>query len=195
MARPRRRARRRHGLYAIGRLHDQFNAPRLVNVFSVAIAPNGDCWAAGWNGHESSLAYFAQCRHTGVIASGFTPSQFSWLDIDGKGNLVTIGEHPQSLPGFFVCIYSGCDPECSLVGGPLQSRAARVTLTRKPNVWSSPIMRSSGLTSTHTARTVLSTNTVSATVWQADSSARHSVRVLKNSSENRNRRRPHRARR
>jgi hypothetical protein len=93
-------------------------APTLYDVFNVAIAPNGDCWANGWNGDETILFYFAQCRHRGVIATGYHADILgASLDIDGNGNLVTIeGQgHPSSL-----YIYSGCNPSCKLVRGPFQ---------------------------------------------------------------------------
>jgi hypothetical protein len=94
-------------------------APTLYNVASVAIAPNGDCWATGWNGIEYILFYFAQCRHRGVIATGYQAGRASTaLDIDGNGNLVTIGGYGDSPSSLY--IYSGCNPSCKLVGGPFQ---------------------------------------------------------------------------
>jgi hypothetical protein len=95
-------------------------------LLGVALAPNGDCWASGAERISShkiipALAYFAHCRGRGVFANGFQPSGTlaAGLDIDDNGNLVVGvgGDHP---PGLAEYIYSGCNPTCSLVGGPFR---------------------------------------------------------------------------
>jgi hypothetical protein len=95
-----------------------FLTPKIRNVFAVALAPNGDCWASGTepNGYEE-LAYFANCRGRGVIATGFQEFPYG-LDIDDHGNLVVISAYGYGRSALY--IYSGCNPTCSLVGGPFQ---------------------------------------------------------------------------
>jgi hypothetical protein len=83
-------------------------------VYSVAVAPNGDCWASAQSAKYSNfLVYFPHCRHNGVRATGTENAEFG-LDIDANGNLVatTFAFNP------YVLVYSGCNPACTLVGGP-----------------------------------------------------------------------------
>ena len=65
--------------------------PNLLEVAGVALAPNGDCWADGLSpAFTASLVYFQGCTGSGVVATGFTNAFAGGLDIDNKGNLVTI---------------------------------------------------------------------------------------------------------
>jgi hypothetical protein len=92
-----------------------------VDFFAVALAPNGDCWATGYPRHQPSaslvLVYFAHCRGRGVIATGFQIPGDKGLDIDDNGNLVILS-YASSTSQLY--IYSGCNPACTLVGGPFQ---------------------------------------------------------------------------
>jgi hypothetical protein len=91
-------------------------------MLGVALAPNGDCWATGMNYASSesggpALAYFAHCQGRGVIASGFqNPKYLRGIDIDDSGNLVVISCGNSAA----LYIYSGCNPACTLVGGPFK---------------------------------------------------------------------------
>jgi hypothetical protein len=90
-----------------------------VAMLGVALAPNGDCWATGASSAGPVLAYFAHCRGHGVIASGFQNSgEVRGIDIDDNGNLVVISGLSSTPSELY--IYSGCNPTCSLVGGPFQ---------------------------------------------------------------------------
>jgi hypothetical protein len=84
-------------------------------VNGVALAPNGDCWAAGQ--YPRTLTYFARCRRPGVTATGFQGRFPSGLDIDDDGNLVAVETLAHHHTGSMY-IYSGCNPACTLVGGP-----------------------------------------------------------------------------
>jgi hypothetical protein len=91
-----------------------------MEMYDVALAPNGDCWATGFNrpSRSPALAYFAGCRHNGVIATGFLSG--SVRDIDDNGNLVVISGASGTSQLY---IYSGCNPSCKLVGGPFQLKS------------------------------------------------------------------------
>jgi hypothetical protein len=79
----------------------------------VALSPNGDCWASGLDKHlNGTLFYFKGCAGSGVRASNFKDQSPFGLDIDNQGNIVSI----DSSRGFYV--YSGCTPNCKLLGGP-----------------------------------------------------------------------------
>jgi hypothetical protein len=97
-----------------------------MEMSGVALAPNGDCWATGGEYTPTrdhryvgpALAYFAHCRHSGVIATGFQNQGYvRGIDIDDNGNLVVIAPASSSSQLY---IYSGCNPACTLVGGPFQ---------------------------------------------------------------------------
>ncbi len=88
--------------------------PNMYKVAGVAMDKKGNCWASALN--ESSgatLTYFAGCTGAGVAATGFENSSYGGLDIDRKGNLVSIDIYASAL-----YVYSGCNPACTLVGGP-----------------------------------------------------------------------------
>jgi hypothetical protein len=88
--------------------------PNMYETAGVAIAPDGDCWVSAMNSvGTATLTYFAQCSGAGVAATGFQNAYYGGLDIDENGNLVSISAFDQNL-----YIYSGCNPACTLVGGP-----------------------------------------------------------------------------
>jgi hypothetical protein len=88
--------------------------PNMYETAGVAIAPDGDCWVSAINSvGAATLTYFAQCSGSGVAATGFQNAYYGGLDIDANGNLVSISAFDQNL-----YIYSGCNPACTLVGGP-----------------------------------------------------------------------------
>ncbi len=96
-------------------------SPAMSRVVGVAMAPNGDCWAdAENNGSKiATLTYFAGCTGAGVQATGFVNPYYGGLDIDNHGNLVTISLFtPGSSTISQMYVYSGCNPACTLVGGP-----------------------------------------------------------------------------
>jgi hypothetical protein len=86
----------------------------MYEVAGVAMAKNGDCWADAINsGGTATLTYFKGCSGSGQAATGFSNAYFGGLDIDKAGNLVTISAFDSKL-----YIYKGCNPGCTLVGGP-----------------------------------------------------------------------------
>ena len=96
-----------------------------MSMGSVALAPNGDCWAAGSISRSDrgipALAYFAHCRGRGVLTTGFQNPSVGTVDIDDNGNLVVLSPPFSSTRSVGeLYIYSGCNPTCSLVGGPFQ---------------------------------------------------------------------------
>ena len=89
----------------------------LYEVGGVAIAPNGDCWADGITSSDTAvLVYFQGCTGSGTVASGFTNNFYGGIDLDNKGNLVTVSLFGPSfsLPSV-VNVYSGCNPSCTLL--------------------------------------------------------------------------------
>jgi len=86
----------------------------MYEVAGVAQAKNGDCWADAINSAgTATLTYFKGCSGSGQAATGFTNTYFGGLDIDKNGNLVTISAFDSKI-----YVYKGCNPGCSLVGGP-----------------------------------------------------------------------------
>jgi hypothetical protein len=90
--------------------------PAMYKVAGVALAKNGDCWASAENSATSpaaTLTYFAGCTGAGVVATGFMNVDYGGLSIDKNGNLVSVDKTGEQL-----WVYSGCNPACTLVGGP-----------------------------------------------------------------------------
>jgi hypothetical protein len=89
----------------------------IEEIGGVAMAANGDCWGDGINSEDvASLVYFAGCSGAGVVATGFVNPFYGGVDVDGKGNLVTVSLFGPSftLPSV-VYVYSGCNPTCTLI--------------------------------------------------------------------------------
>jgi|HubBroStandDraft_6_1064221.scaffolds.fasta_scaffold00002_130 hypothetical protein len=91
----------------------------IGQVAGVAMANNGDCWASGYNASFSRviLVYFKRCSRSGRVATGYQNTGSGGLDIDAQGNLVSISW--AGSQGSAAYVYQGCNPKCSLVGGPL----------------------------------------------------------------------------
>lgn len=88
--------------------------PAMYKVAGVALAKNGDCWASAENtSGAATLTYFAGCTGSGTQATGFMNVDYGSLSIDMSGNLVSVDKTGQQ-----VWVYSGCNPACTVVGGP-----------------------------------------------------------------------------
>ncbi|HEX3671658.1 MAG TPA: hypothetical protein VHT92_08150 [Candidatus Cybelea sp.] len=101
----------------------------MYEVAGVALAANGDCWASATNSAGVALlTYFKGCSRSGQTATGFQNSYYGGLDIDGEGHLLAISAFDGNL-----YVYNGCNPGCSLVGGPysLQGEAVFGHLNKK----------------------------------------------------------------
>jgi hypothetical protein len=86
----------------------------MDEVAAVALAKNGDCWASATNAKgTATLTYFKACSGSGKAAGGYRNAYYGGLDIDDKDNLVSLSYLDQKL-----YVYKGCNPKCSLVGGP-----------------------------------------------------------------------------
>ena len=86
----------------------------MYEVAGVAMANNGDCWASATNSlGTATLTYFQGCTGSGQAATGFQNTYYGGLDIDANGNLVSIDAFTPA-----VRVYSGCNPNCTLVAGP-----------------------------------------------------------------------------
>ncbi|HEY2473751.1 MAG TPA: hypothetical protein VGI19_03025 [Candidatus Cybelea sp.] len=88
------------------------SSERLVG--GVVMANNGDCWeSAASESGKARLVYFKECKRSGVRAKHFVNASYGGLEIDSRGDLVSISSADAKL-----YVYRGCDPACSLVGGP-----------------------------------------------------------------------------
>jgi hypothetical protein len=87
-------------------------------VGGVALAPNGACWDSGQDVlYHADLIYHRGCAKSSRRAKHFLNRYDGGLDIDNQGHLVSISSGDAKL-----YVYSGCDPTCSLVGGPFKLR-------------------------------------------------------------------------
>ncbi len=94
----------------------------MYEVAGVAMSRNGDCWADATNSTgTATLTFFKNCNGSGRAATGFVNPYYGGLDIDAGGDLVTISAF---TPAIYV--YKGCNPACSLVGGPFQMEGPAV---------------------------------------------------------------------
>ncbi len=93
--------------------------PNMFELCCVLVAKNGDCWASALN-HSitaGTLTYFKQCSGSGKAATGYKGPGYGSLDIDSQGNLVTVSWTAKYTDLY---VYHGCNPRCSLIGGPLR---------------------------------------------------------------------------
>ncbi len=86
----------------------------MFEVASVLMDKAGDCWASGaTQSGTATLTYFAGCTGSGQAATGYQNAYYGGLDIDKNGNIVSISAFDSKL-----YVYKGCNPACTLVGGP-----------------------------------------------------------------------------
>jgi hypothetical protein len=86
--------------------------------FGVALAKNGDCWlaSAGPGSTGARMTYWPGCTGSGEAVTGFRNTSAGSLSIDKQGNLVAV-DWDGGVAGQ-LWVYSGCDPACTVVGGP-----------------------------------------------------------------------------
>jgi hypothetical protein len=127
------------GKIALGNIRDTGSAPGSLSVCTlkggcttnltnssiyeaggVAMSNGGDCWvnAKPLSSGGNALVYFKGCAGAGVVATGTKSTYYGGMDIDNSGNLVIIDEMALA-----VYIYKGCNPKCTLVGGPFSLKA------------------------------------------------------------------------
>lgn len=88
--------------------------PAMYEVAGVAMDDDGNCWADAANRDgDATLTYFAGCSGSGEQATGFDNKFYGGIDIDKSGNLVTLSAFDSKI-----YIYKGCNPACTLAGGP-----------------------------------------------------------------------------
>jgi hypothetical protein len=90
------------------------------NGYGVAVDGKGDCWMSAETAGSASatLAYWKGCTGSGQTASGFQNEHAGGLFIDNDGNLGAIDF------GGSLYVYKGCNPKCTLVGGPFTLEGA-----------------------------------------------------------------------
>jgi hypothetical protein len=84
----------------------------------VALAKNGDCWVSIENQTSTgaAMSYWPGCTGSGETVTGFMNTFYGSLSIDKQGNLVSVDAYGGG--GGQLWVYSGCNPGCTLVGGP-----------------------------------------------------------------------------
>jgi hypothetical protein len=91
----------------------------IFGANAVAMDRSGDCWAASEIESGFGLYYFKACSGTGVLATGWVNDWWGGLDIDARGDLLSIDANGyRSL----LYVYAGCKPVCTTVGGPFRLR-------------------------------------------------------------------------
>jgi hypothetical protein len=89
----------------------------IYEMVGVAMDTKGNCWASAYSEQFlPKLVYFAKCKGAGVVATGYQNSSPGGLDIDNAGHLVAIDTSANNIGALI--IYSGCNPACTVVGGP-----------------------------------------------------------------------------
>ena len=89
----------------------------IGEMVGVAMDLKGNCWASAYSPQFTpKLVYFAKCKGAGVVATGYQNTSPGGLDIDSAGHLVAIDTSANNIGALM--IYSGCNPACTLVGGP-----------------------------------------------------------------------------
>jgi hypothetical protein len=107
--------------------------PTLGTFIQVAMDKNGNCYADTLSSSATGtlIVYSgtpsAPCTGAGAVASGFTNYYYGGLDVDNRGNLVTISETTSAFGAGYVMVYSGCSTlTCSAVGGPFATQGQSI---------------------------------------------------------------------
>jgi hypothetical protein len=90
--------------------------PAMFKVAGVVMDKSGNCWASAEQNASNGpavLVYFAGCTGAGQAATGFMNTDYGSLSFDRNGNLVSVDK-----AGVQLWVYKGCNPACTLVGGP-----------------------------------------------------------------------------
>jgi hypothetical protein len=87
----------------------------IGEIAGVGMDKNGNCWADSYNAAFTAvqLTYWAGCSGTGTDATGFLNTGYGGVDVDNKGNIVTLNWHGSA--GTDLWVYSGCNPACTSV--------------------------------------------------------------------------------
>ncbi len=99
------------------------SGPNLSPAASIALSRDGDCWAEGDGvSGPGVLDYFKGCDSAGQGTTGYfgDGDNYGGLDIDRHGNIVSIFANYHNSPAVYV--YSGCNPACTMLSGPLPLR-------------------------------------------------------------------------
>ena len=90
--------------------------PAMFKVAGSVMDKSGNCWVTAEqnsSGGPAVLVYFAGCTGSGQVATGFMNTDYGSLSFDRNGNLVSMDK-----VGVQLWVYKGCNPACTLVGGP-----------------------------------------------------------------------------
>ena len=87
-------------------------------AWGIALAKNGDCWLTTENAAftAAGMTYWPGCRGSGELVTGFKNMSYGTLSIDKHGYLVAVDFKGGGTGQLWV--YSGCNPACTVVGGP-----------------------------------------------------------------------------
>ncbi|MGB8909469.1 MAG: hypothetical protein WCC84_12050 [Candidatus Cybelea sp.] len=86
----------------------------MYKVAGVVMDKSGNCYVSAEDPTGvGTLTYFAGCTGAGQQASGFMNTDYGSLSFDRNGNLVSVDK-----AGIQLWVYKGCNPACSVIGGP-----------------------------------------------------------------------------
>ncbi len=111
----------------------ELTGPNIIGaVAGIAMAKNGDCWLSSTKWYSAvtrnfyydsaQLTYWKRCRGVGQAVTGYQNEAYGSISIDSHGNLVSLDEGNYYSRHSQLWVYKGCDPKCTLVGGPFHLR-------------------------------------------------------------------------
>lgn len=107
--------------------------PNIIGyVGSVALAKNGDCWATSdvfesYYVSPPTMTYWKGCTGSGEAVTGYQNTAYGSISIDSHGYIAALdlgGVYGSDSSALWV--YKGCNPKCTLVGGPFALRGHAV---------------------------------------------------------------------
>ena len=86
------------------------------------MARNGDCWATSDGVYSyyispPTMTYWKGCSGAGEAVSGYKNTAYGSISIDAHGYLVSL-DLGSAYGSSQLWVYKGCNPDCTLVGGP-----------------------------------------------------------------------------
>ena len=97
--------------------------PNIIGyVGAVAMARNGDCWATSDGVYSyyispPTMTYWKGCSGAGEAVTGYKNTAYGSISIDAHGYLVSL-DLGSAYGSSQLWVYKGCNPDCTLVGGP-----------------------------------------------------------------------------
>jgi hypothetical protein len=101
----------------------ELSNPNIIGYAgAIAMAKNGDCWLTSdrfgsYYIYPPTMTYWKGCSGSGQAVTGYQNKAYGSISIDSHGYLVSLdlGNYYQDSQ---LWVYKGCNPNCTLVGGP-----------------------------------------------------------------------------